>query len=133
MPKEIWSYTEKSFLLENWERLTPRQIAEHLGKTENAVNLYIHRKRLTHRESPVKKNILRQILGMRFIRPELFHPDRQFLLDVSMTQVRFWKVYRGEAPLSIAEYVKIVNVLGISLENAFEARQLNLFDDHQEE
>lgn len=95
MPKETWSTADIKFLQEKWELLTPKQIADHLGKTENAVNLYIHRKRLTHQDVTIKKNILREMLSMRFIRPELFHPDRQFLNDVGMTQVRFWRVYRG--------------------------------------
>lgn len=132
MPKETWSSADITFLQEKWELLTPKQIADHLGKTENAVNLYIHRKRLTHQDT-AKKNILREMLSMRFIRPELFHPDRQFLNDVSMTQVRFWRVYRGESSLSPKEYIKIASVLDISLEKAFEARQLKLFDDNKEE
>lgn len=132
MPKDTWSSADITFLQEKWELLTPKQIADHLGKTENAVNLYIHRKRLTHQDT-AKKNILREMLSMRFIRPELFHPDRQFLNDVSMTQVRFWRVYRGESSLSPKEYIKIASVLDISLEKAFEARQLKLFDDNKEE
>ena len=95
------------------------------------MNLYIHRKRLTHQDT-TKKNILKDMLSMRFIRSELFHPDRQFLNDVGMTQVRFWRVYRGEASLSPKEYIKIASVLDISLEKAFEARQLKLFDDNKE-
>ena len=132
MPKETWSSADITFLQEKWELLTPKQIADHLGKTENAVNLYIHRKRLTHQDT-AKKNILREMLSMRFIRPELFHPDRQFLNDVNMTQIRFWRVYRGESSLSPKEYIKIASVLDISLEKAFEARQLKLFDDNKEE
>lgn len=133
MPKETWSTADIKFLQEKWELLTPKQIADHLGKTENAVNLYIHRKRLTHQDVTIKKNILREMLSMRFIRPELFHPDRQFLNDVGMTHVRFWRVYRGESPLTTKEYIKIASVLAISLEKAFEARQLKLFDDNKEE
>lgn len=132
MPKETWSPADIKFLNEKWELLTPKQIADHLGKTENAVNLYIHRKRLTHQDT-AKKNLLKEMLSMRFIRPELFHPDRRFLNDVGMTQVRFWRVYRGETPLSPKEYIKIASVLEISLEKAFEARQLKLFDDNKEE
>ena len=77
MPKETWSPADIKILNEKWELLTPKQIADHLGKTENAVNLYIHRKRLTHQDT-AKKNLLKEMLSMRFIRPELFHPDWKF-------------------------------------------------------
>ena len=96
------------------------------------MNLYIHRKRLTHQDT-AKKNLLKEMLSMSFIRHELFHTYRRFLKDVCMTHVRFWRVYRGETPLSTKEYIKIASVLEISLEKAFEARQLKLFDDNKEE
>ena len=132
MPKVIWTSKEKEFLLENWEKMTPAQIAKYLRKTENAVICYALRKRLSHTPK-VKKNLLKEVLCMRFIRPELFNPDRRFLREVGMSQIRFWRVYRGEESLTQKEYMKLVLVLGITLEQAFEARQLKLFDDDKTE
>lgn len=98
MPKVIWTSKEKEFLLENWEKMTPAQIAKYLRKTENAVICYAHRKRLSHTPK-VKKNLLKEVLCMRFIRPELFNPDRRFLREVGMSQIRFWKYIGAKSRL----------------------------------
>ena len=54
-------------------------------------------------------------------------------MRVNINQVRFWKLYRGEESPTDQEYLRLATTLGVSLQEAFEARQLYLFNDNKED
>ena len=65
--------------------------------------------------------------------PEYFNVTTTFLHAVNINQVRFWKLYRGEESPTDQEYLRLATTLGVSLQEAFEARQLYLFNDNKED
>ncbi len=101
------------------------QIAEALNRTENAVKLYIHRERIPINPK-VKKNLLIELLTLRFINPEFFMPNRKFYNDTGINQNRWWRLYRGDDKITEDEYARLIEYFGIKHEVAFEKRQLDL-------
>jgi hypothetical protein len=101
------------------------EISASLGRTEMAVKLYMHRERIAVR-SKVSKNLLLELVRIRFINPELFMPNRKFYNDVRINQNRWWRLYRGEENLTEDEYDRITEYFGVDREVAFENRQLDI-------
>jgi hypothetical protein len=83
MKYKRWSPEEKEFVFSNLRKMTPKDIAEHLGKTEMAVNLFLLRKR-TSPKTVVKNNIVLAILQYAFVDPEYFTPNRTFFDAVKL-------------------------------------------------
>ena len=104
-------------------------VRKQLGKTELAVKLYIHRKNIVYRPS-VKRNLVLELFRIKLVNPEYFAVTKEFLRAVNINQVRFWKLYRGEESPTDAEYLRLATTLKVSLQEAFEARQLSLFNDN---
>ena len=130
MPKDTWSPEQKDFLLENKDSLTATDIGEKLGKTEMAVNLYMLRHHIV--VGPVvKRNLVRELLNLKFKKHEYFSPTRIFYQEVRISQKRWWDIYRGRSQLTEDEYIRLIEYFDISLKDAFEARQLNLFTEDE--
>lgn len=128
MNKGSWKTNEIEFLNENIGKLTLSELAVGIGKTELAVKLYMHR----HRMNPgpvVKRNLLQELLKMKFGSPKYFQPTREFYADIGITQRRFWDLFHGRKQITDDEYLKFAKHFNVSLEEAFEARQLNLFQE----
>ena len=123
MKKQHWSESQESFLRENLGKKTLNEIAKELGKTELAVKLYIHRKNIVYRPS-VKRNLVLELFRIKQENPEYYAETKD------INQVRFWKLYRGEESPTDAEYLRLATTLKVSLQEAFEARQLSLFNDN---
>jgi hypothetical protein len=119
-----WTDEEDRKLRQMLHSHSPKEIAASLGRTEMAVKLYIHRERIAV-NSKVKKNLLLELLYLRFINPELFMPNRKFYNDVKINQNRWWHLYRGDVRLTEDEYIRLVEYFGIRNEVVFEKRQLN--------
>jgi len=64
---------------------------------------------------------------MKFVYPEYFMPTHRFFESTGIGQRRWWQLYKGEKKLTEKEYKAIATHLNVSLEEAFEARQLTLF------
>ena len=128
MNKGSWKPEEIKFLNDNIGRLTLADLAERLGKSELAVKLYMYRHRMTI-GPVVKRNLLQELLKIKFGNPKYFQPTREFYADIGITQRRFWDLFHGRKPLTDAEYLKFAKHFNVSLEEAFEARQLNLFQE----
>jgi hypothetical protein len=126
MPKE-WTPEQKKYLRENIEKKTFKEIGAAISKTELAVQLYIHRNKIPVGRTVVR-NLVQEILTLKFIHPEYFHPTRGFYEAVKLTQKRWWDLYFGRAPITEDEYVRLIEHFCVSLTDAFEARQLNLFE-----
>lgn len=123
--KQRWSEKDKAFVLANVGKLTFKEMGEHLGRSELAVQLYIHRNKIVFKQS-VKRNLILEIIKLKFSKPEYFNPTKEFLHAVNINQMRFWKLYRGEENPTQEEYLRIATHLEVSLEEAFKTRQLNL-------
>lgn len=101
------------------------QMAQELKVSKAELSLFLHRNRLF----PIKeeRNLVKELIQMRFIYPEYFMPTKQFFELTGIKQRRFWQLYRGEKQLKDIEYFSIATHLQISLEDAFNNRQLTLF------
>ncbi|MBM6865864.1 XRE family transcriptional regulator [Bacteroides caecigallinarum] len=123
-----WKQNEIDFLTENIGKLTLAEMATTLGKTELAVKLYMHRHRMNI-GPVVKRNLLQELLRMKFGNPKFFQPTREFYAEIGITQRRFWDLFHGRKQITDAEYLQFAKYFNVSLEEAFEARQLNLFQE----
>ena len=95
MNKGSWKPEEIKFLNDNIGRLTLADLAERLGKSELAVKLYMHRHRMTI-GPVVKRNLLQELLKIKFGNPKYFQPTREFYADIGITQRRFWICFMDE-------------------------------------
>ncbi|MDR2628089.1 MAG: XRE family transcriptional regulator [Dysgonamonadaceae bacterium] len=120
-----WTVEDDSRLRQMLHSHSLKEIAVSLGRTEMAVKLYIHRERIAI-NTQLKKNLLLELIRLRFINPELFMPNRKFYNDVKINQNRWWRLYRGDEKLTEDEYFRLAEYFGIAHEAAFEKRQLNI-------
>lgn len=127
MKKREWTADEKKILRDNIGKRSAEEIAEMVGRTPNAVKIYALRKRLSWKPG-VKKNLIIEVLQLKFGNPEYFAPTREFYETVGITQMRFWALYRGECAPTEKEYNSLKKHFGVSSAEIFENRQLNLFE-----
>lgn len=127
MKNKKWTEQQKNLVRENIHSMSLAEMARVLGKSENSVRLFIHRDRISYRRS-VKTNIVIEILALAFKDPRYFSPTREFYTHVGITQMRFWKLYRGESSPTEDEYNSLLEHFRVSRHEIFENRQLKLFD-----
>ena len=97
-----------------------------------AVRLYVLRNRLT--PGPViKRNLLMLMLKMKFRHPEDFSPTRAFYKETGIGQRRYWDLYFGRKPITGKEYAAVAEYLGVTISEAFESRQLDLFKEEEKQ
>lgn len=72
-----WRPDEDRYVRENVNKKTLEQMAEHLGRSALAVQLYMHRKHIVVGQT-VKRNLVQEILRLKFRHPENFMPNRAF-------------------------------------------------------
>lgn len=128
-----WTTGQIGYLKEHLGRIPFRDIADHLGKTERAVRLFVHRKRLIASMTPAKKNIVLELLTYRFGNPEYFTPTREFYKALGISQIKWGRLYRGQDSLTTPEYKALAKHFNISIDEAIDLRQLDLFKDTQEQ
>jgi hypothetical protein len=95
--------------------------------TVQELKLFLHRQRLF--PDSADRNLARELIAIKFVYPEYFTPTRQFFLSTKIRQRRWWQLYRGEKKITELEYRAVVEHLNITLNEAFEARQLTLFEN----
>lgn len=127
MKSRHWTEEQKKYVSENAGKLSFEEMASHIGKTKNAVHLFVHRNRIQYKPA-VKVNLLIEILDIAFTRAEYFKPTTEFFKEIGMTQMRFWSLYRGEVHPTEDEYETLKKHFNVSGERIFENRQLSLFD-----
>lgn len=127
MKNRHWTEEQKKYVSENAGKLSFEEMASHIGKTKNAVHLFVHRNRIQYKPA-VKVNLLTEILDIAFTRAEYFKPTTEFFKEIGMTQMRFWALYRGEVHPTEDEYETLKKHFNVSGERIFENRQLSLFD-----
>jgi hypothetical protein len=120
-----WTEEEDRQVREMLHRYSPGEIAQALGRSEIAVRQYIHRERLPIR-GRLKKNLVIEMLRMRFIHPEFFMPNRKFYKDLKINQNRWWRLYRGEEKPTDEECRRLVEYLELPADEFFKKRQLEI-------
>jgi hypothetical protein len=127
MKKKRWSAQEKEFVFNNLGKISTKEMAIQLGKTEVSVNLFLLRKR-TSPKAVVKNNMVLMILQYAFVNPEYFTPTRTFYDAVKIGQKRWWSLYKGVKRATDEECLRIASHLGVDTSAFFESRQLNFFE-----
>ncbi len=122
-----WTEQEKAFVRENADKLTIDQMADILCRSAVAVKLCLHRNRIPLGNT-VKRNLVIELLKLRYKNPEDFSPSKSFYQETKFTPQRWWDLYLGKKQIAESEYIKLSEYFNISLSEAFETRQLSLFD-----
>ena len=125
-----WTPEEEKYIRDNDGKLTLSKMAVSVGRSELAVQLFMHRRKIVIRQV-VKRNLVQEILSLKFKHPENFMPNRPFYKEVGINQMRFWDLYYGRKPITNEEYLSLCDYFGITLQEAFEARQLNIFNNDE--
>lgn len=128
--RPTWSEREKRYILDHYRDLTTEQLADNLCKSVAAVRNYLVRCRLSI--SKVNRNILLELLRIKFTDPEYFRPTRRFYEATGINQKRWWDLYLGRKQITHSEYIKIAEHLNVTLMEAFNSRQVKLFEQEPE-
>lgn len=124
--KPRWTKSQERYVLKHIHDKPKPQIAKDIGKSELALDLWLHRHRNDPRLVP-KKNLLIQLLQKKFRDISCFVPSRSFFDYVKVGQKRYWAIYKGIEPISEDELKRIAEWLDVSLEGIYEARQVELW------
>ena len=103
-------------------------MASRLGRSTMAVRLYALRHRLDEKHQVVKENRLKKLLEYRFRHLEDFHPSRFFFKETGINQVRYWDLFFGRKSITPSEYKAVAEYFNITISEAFDSLQLNLFE-----
>lgn len=103
----------------------PADLAKELKVNEYDLRQFIHRSRLFNSNKNNRNLVFELIDILMRGNPDYFKPTREFYLAVGIRQKRWWALYRGELKLKEEEYNRLVKHLGITIHEAFDARQLN--------
>lgn len=129
LKKEHWKPAEKQYIIDNIGKLSYREMAKHLRKTEKAIEQYIHRNRIIAGEK-VSRNIVKEILTIKFTNPDYFQPTRVFYDATGISQKRWWALYKGQQQINESEYLRLIDHFDITMKEALQVKQLSLnFDD----
>ena len=72
-----WTPEEEEYIRENAGKATLAEMAEHVSRSELAVQLFMHRRKIVVRQV-VKRNLVQEIFGLKFKNPGNFMPKRPF-------------------------------------------------------
>ena len=87
-----WKQEEEIYVRENVGKKTMEEMAEYVGRSPLAVKLFLHRKKIVAGQT-VKRNLVQEMLRLKFRHPENFSPTREFYREVNINQRRFWDIY----------------------------------------
>ena len=72
-----WKQEEEIYVRENVGKKTMEEMAEYVGRSPLAVKLFLHRKKIVAGQT-VKRNLVQEMLRLKFRHPENFSPTREF-------------------------------------------------------
>lgn len=126
-----WSESEDDFLRKNINLMPFVDVCAQLGRTENAVNIHCHRLRIDRQKGGllkemVARNMVIEMLTQRIGCPDSFRYTSDFRTRTGIMQKRFWQLYRGEKNITETEYRALAREWKVTLEDAFEMRQLKM-------
>lgn len=134
LKNQYWTNKEVQYLQENVGKIPMQEIYQHFEtRTKMSVDAKLRRMRLqplrTVNPERVPRNLVVEMLKHRIGDPYYFTPDKAFYKRVKIRQKRFWQLFRGEVNLTEVEYRTLVEEWNVSLTDAFEMRQISLFND----
>ena len=123
-----WTAQETDYIQQSLGKVSFEDMAAYLGRSPMSVRLFVLRRRMT--PGPlVKRNLLMEMLKLKFRHPEEFTPTRAFYKETGIGQRRWWDLYYGRKSIPGKEYTAVAEYLGITIQEAFESRQLELFEE----
>lgn len=128
MKRNRWDKESIAFVTENYGKMSLGRMAQYLGRSEMAVRLYVLRHRLDSKHQVVKENRLKKLLESRFRHIEDFQPSRQFFQETGINQMRYWDLFFGRKAITPEEYKAVASYFNITVAEAFDSLQLELFD-----
>lgn len=123
-----WLQEEENYVRENAGKKTLEEMARYVGRSPLAVRLFMHRKKIVVGQT-VKRNLVQEMLRLKFRHPENFSPIIEFYHEVNINQMRFWDIYYGRKQVTQQEYIALSEYFGLTLQEAFETRQLSMFNE----
>lgn len=94
-----WTEEDATFVKNNLGKLSFEQMGRALNRSAMSVRLFVLRNRLTV-GLQVKRNILMEMLKIKFRHPEDFTPTRAFYKETGINQRRWWDLYYGRKPIT---------------------------------
>lgn len=128
MSNKKWNRDEVAYLVDNYGKMSLEDLSRELNRSVMAVRLYALRHRLDDKHQVVKENRLKKLLECRFRHLEDFHPSKYFFKETGINQVRYWDLFFGRKPIKPQEYKAVAEYFSITISEAFDSLQLNLFD-----
>lgn len=125
-----WDSYDEEYVRENLGRLSFEDMGRYLGRSPMSVRLYVLRRKLTTGQL-VRRNLLMALLKIKFRHPEDFSPTRMFYRETGIGQRRYWDLYFGRKPITGKEYSAVAEYFGITVTEAIESRQLELFSEEE--
>ena len=123
-----WTVQEAEYIQQSLGKVSFEDMAAYLGRSPMSVRLFVLRRRMT--PGPlVKRNLLMKMLKLKFRHPEEFTPTRAFYKETGIGQRRWWDLYYGRKSITGKEYAAVAEYLGITIQEALESRQLELFEE----
>ncbi len=125
-----WDSHDEEYVRDNLGRLSFEDMGIYLGRSPMSVRLYVLRRKLTTGQL-VKRNLLIELLQIKFRHPEDFAPTRMFYEETGIGQRRYWDLYFGRKAITWKEYAAVAEYLGVTVREAVNSRQLELFTEEE--
>ena len=125
-----WNSQDDEFVRKNLGKMSFEDMGEYLERSPMSVRLYVLRRKLTTGQL-VKRNLLIALLQIKFRHPEDFAPTRMFYEETGIGQRRYWDLYFGRKPITGKEYAAVAEYLGVTVIEAIDSRQLELFTEEE--
>lgn len=125
-----WDSHDEEYVRDNLGRLSFEDMGIYLGRSPMSVRLYVLRRKLTTGQL-VKRNLLIELLQIKFRHPEDFAPTRMFYEETGIGQRRYWDLYFGRKAITWKEYAAVAEYLGVTVREAVNSRQLELFTEEK--
>lgn len=123
-----WTSQEAEYIRQSLGKISFEDMAAYLGRSPMSVRLFVLRRRMTP-GSLIKRNLLMEMLKLKFRHPEDFTPTRAFYKETGIGQRRWWDLYYGRKSITGEEYTAVAEYLGITIQEGLESRQLELFEE----
>ena len=91
------------------------------------------RKNLPMGGGKLKKNLLVELLRIRFRHLEDFTPSAAFYEETNISPRRYSDLFHGRKPITSEEYRNVAAYWNITAVEAMDSRQLELFNDDNDE
>lgn len=133
--RKTWTIADINYLKENLGKKKIEEIAAHLDRSVTSVNLFVYRRKMPIGQT-VKRNIMRNLLDIKFGSYEYFSPNRTFFRAVRINQKRWSLIIQGYKQATQQEVTAVAEHFRLSSEeaiNLMSSCQLDIFDESKEE